>query len=409
MGDLSGISVIVPVYNTADDLERCIGSIMAQDYKDLEILLTDDGSTDESPLLCRRFARSDSRIRVIQKEHGGSTSARKAGLAAAKKEYVIFADSDDWMEPDFYGRLVRAAETSGADIVAGGHINDGWGQGSDVWKIVSAPCFRRGCYGKEDLNETFFSHFIYAGDGYFEWGISPSLCDKLFRKSVIAPFLTSVDERIWDGEDACCLYPMLLQVSSLYLTDICGYHHVMRQNSLCHVHDAGYFVRLKYLQEYLSARIKDSPYEAVAAPQVSRYVFEMALKNIEMFYRLPIRFSSPAFLFPFEKIPRGSRIALYGAGKVGQEFYRQLAHGQYATVVVWVDQNWRETGLAEVKHPDALYRTAFDYVVVAVSRPDSLKEITDRLALRYQVAREKIIALDSYCYKNNYGIKELGF
>ncbi len=406
-GDRKGISVIVPVYNTAKYLERCIRSLMAQDYKDLEIILVDDGSTDESPGLCRRFAKSDGRTRFIQKENGGSTSARKAGLAAANKEYVIFADSDDWIEPDFYGRLVKAARTSGADIVAGGHINDGWGP--DVWKIVSAPCFRRGYYGKQDLSDTFFSRFIYAGDGYFEWGISPSLCDKLFRKSVIAPFLTSVDERICDGEDACCIYPMLLHTPTLYLTDICGYHHVMRQDSLCHVHDAGYFVRLKYLQEYLSGRIREGPYEAVTVPQVNRYVFEMALKNTEMFYGLPIRFSSPAFLFPFEKIPRGSRIALYGAGNVGQEFYRQLVHGQYATVAVWVDQNCRGPGMAEVRHPDVLHQAVFDYVVVAVSSPQYLKEITGRLAGEYQVAGEKIIAVDSYRYKYNYGVKEMGF
>lgn len=409
MGGIKGISVIVPVYNTARYLTRCISSITAQDYSDLEIILVDDGSTDESLDICRCFAQSDSRIKVIHKENGGSTSARKTGLKAAQKEYVIFADSDDWIEPDFYKRLVEAAEESCADVVIGGHINDGWNCGPDVWKIASASCFKRGYYGKNDLDDSFFSHMIYAGDGYFEWGISSSLCDKLFCKSVIAPFIVNMDERIWDGEDACCFYPMLLNTFSLYITDICGYHHVMRQGSLCHVHDAGYFLRLKYLQEYLFRQIKDHPYEAVLSPQINRFVFEMALKNTEMFYGFNICFSSPAYLFPFEKIPCGSSIVLYGAGKVGQEFYRQLAHGQYAYVAAWVDQNYRELDFAQIGNPDILHKTVFDYVVVAVQSPLALKEITDKLILEFQIAKEKIIALDSYDYKKNHGVKEMGF
>lgn len=406
---IKGISVIVPVYNTAKYLPRCIGSIAAQDYADLEILLVDDGSTDESLEICRRFAQSDGRIKVIQKENGGSTSARKAGLAAAEKDSVIFADSDDWIEPDFYGSLARVAEESGADIVIGGHVNDGWDCGPDVWRIASAPCFRRGYYGTGDLDDAFFSHIIYAGDGYFAWGISPSLCDKLFRKSVIAPSMMRMDERIWDGEDACCFYPVLLGVSSLCITDICGYHHRMRRDSLCHVHDVDYFLRLKYLQEYLLGQVKDSPYEAALSPQVNRFVFEMALKNTEMFYGLKLSFESPAYLFPFDKIPYGSKIVLYGAGKVGKEFYRQLVHGPYAEVAAWVDQKYREPGLVQVENPDILYKTAFDYVVVAVQSTQGLKEITDKLIQEYKVAEEKIIALDSYIYKNHYGVREMGF
>lgn len=409
MNSIKGISVIVPVYNTAEYLARCIKSITDQDYLDMEIILVDDGSTDESLELCRCFAKDDSRIMVIHKENGGSTSARKAGLAASTKEYVIFADSDDWIEPDFYGKLVAVAKESGVDVVIGGHVNDGWDCGPNVWKIASASCFRRGCYEKQDLNNAFFSHMIYAGYGYFEWGIPSSLCDKLFKKAALAPYLMDMDERVWDGEDAGCTYPALLRVASLYITDICGYHHVMRQASLCHIHDVSYFQRLKYLQECLIRQVKGSTCEDVILPQIDRFVFEMALKNTEMFYGFHFRFSSPAYLFPFEKIPCGSRIVLYGAGAVGREFYRQLTHGRYAVVAAWVDRNYEELDLEWIEPPDILCKTLFDYVVIAVKSPRDSKEIAEKLILEFRVAKEKIIALNSYVYKENYGVKEMGF
>ena len=99
------ISVIVPVYNIQDYLERCVRSIMNQTYKNLEILLVDDGSTDGSGDLCERLAKEDERIRVFHKENGGSSSARNLGIREAKGEYLGFIDSDDYIEPDMYELL----------------------------------------------------------------------------------------------------------------------------------------------------------------------------------------------------------------------------------------------------------------------------------------------------------------
>lgn len=99
------ISVIVPVYNIQDYLERCVRSIMGQTYKNLEILLVDDGSTDGSGELCERLAKEDERIRVFHKENGGSSSARNVGIREAKGDYLGFIDSDDYIEPDMYELL----------------------------------------------------------------------------------------------------------------------------------------------------------------------------------------------------------------------------------------------------------------------------------------------------------------
>ena len=101
------VSVIVPVYNILDCLEKCVDSLLAQTYRNLEILLVDDGSTDGTGALCDKLGEKDSRIRVFHKENGGSSSARNYGIQQAKGEYLGFVDSDDYVEPDMYGRLLE--------------------------------------------------------------------------------------------------------------------------------------------------------------------------------------------------------------------------------------------------------------------------------------------------------------
>lgn len=105
------ISVIVPVYNTKAYLRRCVDSLCAQTYENLEILLVDDGSTDGSGALCEELAGGDGRIRVIHKQNGGSSSARNMGIAQAKGAFLGFVDSDDFVEPEMYEALYRAVCT----------------------------------------------------------------------------------------------------------------------------------------------------------------------------------------------------------------------------------------------------------------------------------------------------------
>ena len=119
MSDAPLITVIVPIYNILEYLPRCVRSITAQTYSRLEILLVDDGSTDGTGELCDRLAREDGRIRVFHKENGGSSSARNLALEHASGEYVGFVDSDDYISPDMYERLlegIRQFQASAAQV-----------------------------------------------------------------------------------------------------------------------------------------------------------------------------------------------------------------------------------------------------------------------------------------------------
>lgn len=112
------ISVIVPIYKVESYLDRCIKSIVTQTYSNLEIILVDDGSPDGSLGMCDRWAEKDSRIKVIHKENGGLSDARNAGMAVATGEYIGFVDSDDWIAPEMYERLLAAMRRDGSDIAA---------------------------------------------------------------------------------------------------------------------------------------------------------------------------------------------------------------------------------------------------------------------------------------------------
>jgi glycosyltransferase involved in cell wall biosynthesis len=115
------LSIIVPVYNVKPYLSRCLDSIIHQTYKNLEIILVDDGSTDGSDQICDDYAQKDKRIVVIHKSNGGLSSARNAGLDIARGDLIGFVDSDDWIAPDTYTSVFECYTKTGADIIAFGY------------------------------------------------------------------------------------------------------------------------------------------------------------------------------------------------------------------------------------------------------------------------------------------------
>ena len=115
------LSVIVPVYNAENDLRRCLDSLLHQTYAPLEIVLIDDGSTDSSAAICAEYARVHAQIRFFHKENGGVSSARNLGLAKAEGALIGFCDADDWVDADYYERMARRLEESGAEMVFFGY------------------------------------------------------------------------------------------------------------------------------------------------------------------------------------------------------------------------------------------------------------------------------------------------
>lgn len=170
MKDNGVISVIVPIYNVEKYLEECIESAIRQSYRNLEIILIDDGSRDNCGAICDRYAQMDSRILVVHQKNGGAAAARNAGLRIASGEYIAFLDGDDYLEPDAYENMVEALVSNDADIVQG-KMKIVYVDGTDVL---------------DGLNEKVcFSTVEYLIRFLEDW--TCALCtEKLFRRHVLS-------------------------------------------------------------------------------------------------------------------------------------------------------------------------------------------------------------------------------
>ena len=166
------LSVIVPVYNTDRFLGQCIDSILSQTHTDFEVILVDDGSTDNSGKICDQYAERDQRIKVIHQPNQGVSAARNAALDIAEGEFLGFVDSDDWIDPDMYRVLIKKAEEKNADVVACGmRVNDERGQSTRDFLNSE------GEYNQTELLKGVFGRPNQQGG---------SCCNKIFRRTPVS-------------------------------------------------------------------------------------------------------------------------------------------------------------------------------------------------------------------------------
>ena len=211
------LSIIVPVYNVEAYLDTCVRSLLAQTYRHLEIILIDDGSPDGCPARCDAWAARDARVRVIHSANGGVSHARNLGLDAARGEVIGFCDADDWVEPDYYARMVQAMHETGAEVVEGGYIRDDGEHTYMRLKPAQARVYSR--------DEAFAVMFCHKAPKAFWW----ELCDKIFSRDVIGDL--RLDEHIAASEDMLLTGQIMLRVKRLAFVPLYGYHYLVRPGS----------------------------------------------------------------------------------------------------------------------------------------------------------------------------------
>lgn len=210
------ISVVVPIYKVEQYLPRCIDSIRAQTYRDLEILLVDDGSPDGSGAICDRYAAMDSRIRVIHKENGGLSSARNAGIDAAQGEFIAFVDSDDWLEPQGYAVLLQAMQSHGVPMAVGGRRDVSEKTGER--RISLCPQKEQVLTGEELARRIFL------------WeGADSSACDKLYRRELFDGIRYPLGIT---SEDVPVTYRLALRAEWIVMVPVAFYNYYHRVGSI---------------------------------------------------------------------------------------------------------------------------------------------------------------------------------
>lgn len=232
------ISVIIPIYKTEKYIKRCLKSVTEQTYKNLQIILVDDGSPDNCPRLCEKFAKQDSRITVIHQKNAGVGKARNAGLSACKGDYVSFIDSDDYVHSMFIESLYVTLKKYDADIASCNMIKTSW----DKSVILNRPFASK---TKVTLLSGIDAALRIADDeGYFQ---NVSVCNKLFKISLFDHICFS-DRKI--AEDLDVAYRALFASHKVALVDRNLYYYYMNKNSAMHSHDDVYLCVRDVLDEY---------------------------------------------------------------------------------------------------------------------------------------------------------------
>ena len=375
------ISVAVPVYNVEQYLNRCVDSILNQTYSHLELILVNDGSTDRSREICEDYAKLDVRVHVINQENRGGAIARKRAAERAAGKYIVFIDSDDYIEADYLEKMVCAV--NGCDLVTSGYFTD---QDRKLFDRIE-----EGIYATDSQMEYIIDNMIIYQQSS-KSGLTAYIFNKLYRTDYARKVFLEINPKVYWGEDSEFLYRYVLQCQSVRVTDICGYHYCMREQSIVHRRHPDYLHNLNEL--YLSLEKVFNEHDRK----------EILLLKLQMWINTMIRIAPSAmgfsdlvqvsidYLFPHYDTMCGKEIILYGAGRVGKDFYLQLRFREDIKLVGWTDKNvqdYQKKGYP-VMWLSEITELRYDYMVIAVKELTVMEQIKREL-IEAGIPEEKIV------------------
>jgi glycosyltransferase involved in cell wall biosynthesis len=268
------LSVIVPVYNAEKYLKACVESVLAQAFTDLEVILIDDGSKDNSLVLARELAASDSRVRVFTQVNAGPSAARNAGIERSRGAYIAFVDSDDTLEPDMYSRMTASMENAGLSFVLCGYSKIYEGHGKRVSEAVG---FRDAAWNSMDA-------FMRDFGGLYASVLIQSPCNKLYSARLIRGNDVRFPGGISFGEDLTFNLRYLARCESVGFLDFAPYNYMIRGGgslSLTVREDA--FALKSALWEAVYDFARERPHYGVNGPILLKEFFKMAGECLEGF------------------------------------------------------------------------------------------------------------------------------
>lgn len=378
------ISVIVPIYNAGNYLEECIESIIQQTYNRLEIILVDDGSTDGSSKVCDQYAQKDTRIVAIHQINMGAASARKNGVLCATGEYISFVDADDQIDS---GMIAFFIENIGeCDLITSGcHCEDLPNQYHE-----RVDSFEEGIYDTEGAMEYFIANMITYQNRY-EDGILPFLFNKMYRAAIVKDAIKDITSSIVYAEDRDLLFRCVLKSGAIRVTHKSFYYYRYRQESIMRTVNKRFMCDLNGLYLSLEKVFEEHPLRENLMHQLQLFIVSR-IYSVTHFMGFSNDAQIATYVFPFTALDRDSKIILYGAGKVGIDYYRQIFRRKLAEMVLWVDKGWEnyQKDYLPVSSPKEIQNCVFDYMIIAVKRAELANEIRQEL-ISMGIAEEKIL------------------
>ena len=241
------VSIIIPIYNAEEYLDDCINTVRNQTYKDLEIILINDGSTDQSLDICKRHDSEDDRIILIDKKNGGVSAARNIGLDIMSGDYLLLVDSDDYVELNIVERLLDMQREKNADLIMYGEyihyvLLD---------KVVISAHEGETFYQKEDIASIL--PILIEDESLNVPG------NKFYKSSIIKDHNIKFDESVSMGEDLIFNYAVANNINSFFMTSECLYHYMKRDgDSLTAKLTPNKYKTLKYVSDYMEKNTEDN-------------------------------------------------------------------------------------------------------------------------------------------------------
>lgn len=370
------ISIIVPVYNAESTVEKCVNSIVSQDYQNIEIILVDDGSIDRSLSIIERLKSRDDRILIFYQENQGQNAARKLGLEHASGSYVAFVDSDDTVRADFCTKLLGASLEYHADIV-----------GCGIEKIsVYDNAHQMRCPDFAIYSEHQAAESLIDVEEFYHQYHAAYLWSYLFSYKIIYSIFKNIDLRIRYAEDAACTMMALWDAGRVcYIPDALYQVNLVR-GSVVRAHNKSYYKSLAYLYRYGMQQMQYRSMSSLMYRQMEYLIMYCLLLSSygEAFDHLD-------WLYPFDGVHEHSKVTIYGAGAFGIELVRYILKSNRYILAQWIDQKAEqmEDGIFPVEKPDDLDVSKCDYIVIAVTNPKVSDSILRSLK-QYSINEEKI-------------------
>lgn len=368
---MTNLTVIIPLYNTEQYIEQCLNSVLQQSLKNIEIIVVDDGSTDQSAKICEQFEKNDQRVRVIHQENKGLSGARYAGLKACRTKYVTFVDADDFILEESYV-YASAYMEQGIDM-----IFFEIARYFDEHNIkIAKHLLTAGFYDRDRIERDVYPMLIWNLEKNIP-GIECSQCVRITKKELLIKMYEDIDIDLFYGEDTAISYPLYKKISTMQVVPYCYYMHRQRNIECASYIKSNAFLRETYLlYEHLLNEFCLSDEETMFRRQIEYFfIYATQLKKIKYndFY------DNNRFLFPFDKVSYKRKIILYGAGEMGHVFYKQLKKIKYCHDILWVDRNAEYMNDDRIHSVSEIKSYVFDYVVIAIENKEICKSVYEFL------------------------------
>lgn len=358
------VSIVVPVYNAEKYIERCVNSILIQTYKNIEVIIIDDGSTDKSYEICKKFVARDSRVLLYKQVNKGSVEARKRGIECATGKYLMMVDSDDWIEDNMVEELMHYMNKYDVDMVLSGICYDySQKEKNRVWLDGVTPGF----YDLREKDSKLYDYFFLEKEGeHVGRGIRGHICTRLLKRNLIVDIIKQVDSKIKNGEDDVCLYPAILLAESIYVLDKAYYHYRIHDDSLCQNSTNRSLLEVELLDKALRGFVEKHFAAEKLLKQLNKYMYVEAKTCAKRIYHIK---EVRRYIYPYDYLPSKSKIVIYGAGVVGKEYIEYIKRNTDYELMLWIDQNAENQ--ENVQELSAIKNISFDYILLATLNRDT--------------------------------------